>query len=771
MGEPTYRIRGADVRVRPDLGCLQRGSGEEIYLRPKTFQTLRYLLEHRDRLVTKEELATAIWRDVAVTDDAMVQCVVEIRKALGDDSREPRYIRTIPKIGYRFVGEIEADAEPVVGLPSSELNSSAVPPPVSAPLLETPKTWRSLAAAVAVVVGIGGGLYWYLSTCCQDPSAAGSVATSEDAGNRKAIAVMALENQSKTESLDWLRQGLADMLVTGLSRSRDLAVMDRRQLDVIMTRAGHAPGSEESLTNAVDIARLARLDHFVLGTFSKLGESIRIDLRVHDASGKVVVTESLTTDSTDQLLGQVDLLALRLVRALGVESETAKPAQVLTSNLQAYRYYSLGVTKANTYHDLEAVQLFTKATELDPQFAMAYARIGYAYGVIASYTDKARPYLEKAYSLTDRLSEKDRLQVQAWNALVHLDYPAAATALSEIVRLYPTDVEAYTRLGVVLAGERRYEEALQVYRRGLAADPQSSELWNRLGGLFDEMGRHDEAIAARTKYVELEPKETNSHDSLGLSLQLAGRHEEAVAEFNRALDLKPDFGVAMIHLGHAYMQMGRYKNAAEAYRQFLDVAATDFERTRGYFALALLERRQGRFAQALALAKKAPRDPLFYPQDTLIKADAGQPLEPLLRQLDETRSGSSRGSRQGERYPAYARGVLNLKAGNGPKAIEHFREALNERSVTWDADLLEDCLANAYLELGRYDEAIVEYQRVLQGRPWYPLAHYRLALAFEKKQRPDDARKEYTEFLRLWSSADRDVPEVVAARARLAALR
>ena len=84
---------------------------------------------------------------------------------------------------------------------------------------------------------------------------------------------------------------------------------------------------------------------------------------------------------------------------------------------------------------------------------------------------------------------------------------------------------------------------------------------------------------------------------------------------------------------------------------------------------------------------------------------------------------------------------------------------------------MEDCLANAFLELGRYDEAIAEYERILRINPRCPLAHSRLGLTHEGRKRSDLARKSFEQFLQVWAAADRDVPEVVKAQARLAALQ
>src|SRR2546421_943632 len=100
----VYRLD--DIEIDASRLSLKR-DGEERHLRQQTFQVLIYLLEQRDRLVTKDELIEHVWHDTAVTDNALEQCLAEIRKVLGDDSRHPRFVKTIPRAGYRFIGEVE----------------------------------------------------------------------------------------------------------------------------------------------------------------------------------------------------------------------------------------------------------------------------------------------------------------------------------------------------------------------------------------------------------------------------------------------------------------------------------------------------------------------------------------------------------------------------------------------------------------------------------------------------------------------------------------
>src|SRR5207237_7588863 len=97
----TYTFNGFAVDL--DRACLLH-SGEEVKLRPKVFEALKYLVENDNRLVTKEELIKAVWPDSFVTDDSLVQCLVEIRRALGDEAQ--RCIKTVPRRGYMFVAEV-----------------------------------------------------------------------------------------------------------------------------------------------------------------------------------------------------------------------------------------------------------------------------------------------------------------------------------------------------------------------------------------------------------------------------------------------------------------------------------------------------------------------------------------------------------------------------------------------------------------------------------------------------------------------------------------
>ncbi len=145
----------ADIEFDPARNCLRRG-GQEHALRQKSLQVLLYLIEHRERSAPKDELLENVWEGTAVTDDALVQIIVELRKLLGDDPRHPRFIRTVPKVGYQFVapvselhpeltsGELLVEVEEITTV-QVEIEQAAAAPPQK--LLTAGRGWLHRVAA------------------------------------------------------------------------------------------------------------------------------------------------------------------------------------------------------------------------------------------------------------------------------------------------------------------------------------------------------------------------------------------------------------------------------------------------------------------------------------------------------------------------------------------------------------------------------------------------------------------------------------------------
>jgi tetratricopeptide (TPR) repeat protein len=126
-----------------------------------------------------------------------------------------------------------------------------------------------------------------------------------------------------------------------------------------------------------------------------------------------------------------------------------------------------------------------------------------------------------------------------------------------------------------------------------------------------------------------------------------------------------------------------------------------------------------------------------------------------------------RGMRVSPRYLCVSQGLKELSAHRTDEALHWFRQAVSHRTLTWGIDPFDDILANTLLDVGRVDEAIAEYQRVLVRAPALIRTHYQLGTAYARKHELASSRREYERFLALWHDADRDAPEIVSARAWL----
>lgn len=786
--EPVYRVGEFEIDVA--AGCVRRGA-EELHLRDQSFQVLLHLLEHPNQLVTKDDLMDRVWLDVAVTPDALVQCIVEIRKLLQDDPQVPRYIKTAPRKGYRWIAPVTEIAPlPLTTVETEETTSvemvieeEIVEGPGGIPdeqrVLPQPRLRRRLrrwlGTALAIVLVLAALLVWLDSRnpIATDPLSEGPP---PPLAGKQPVVVMYFENLSGEPSLDWLRAGLADMVITTLSGAEGLSVLSRQQLAVYLARSesGSGDGGISGLPAGLRLAGQSRATAVVVGSFARMGESIRVDAQLHDAdSGRLLAGEHLVAERPEQVLRQVDLMALKLARHLGVpaavDDARASLTTAKTDDLEAYRHYSQALDSANALRNTEAIELLEKAIALDPGFAMAHARIGYVYALNWNFGEQARPHLEQAYRLMDRLTEKDRLNITAWYAVANFDFTRAIETYREIVAAYPFEIEAYQRLASLLNAEGEQMEAIDLLLQALVIDPSSGTIHNSLGGMYSDLGRHDEAIAAHLRFIDLEPGQANAHDSLGSSYQWAGRYEEAEEQFLRALELDPDFEIAAVHLANVYYQKGLYRKTIEQLRVYERLAPTFAERGRALTRMAYVYSRMGQTEKARAMAEAILSefgDPLWSPLHVLLDPEGLAATEDLADILlfDDV---VERGARPNLSHSSWTLGRLALRAGDVTEALDRFRVTLRMRPLSWDVDPLQDCLANAYLELGRFDEAIVEYRRVLRLNPRYPLAHYHLGLALDGKGDARASRDAFAEFLQVWSQADDYLPQVVDAKRRL----
>jgi len=347
---PTI-FRAEGVEIDPQLGSVKR-NGVEQPLRQQSFHVLLFLLARRLELVHKEELVASFWRDASVTDNALVQCIADIRRALGDDPRNPRFIKTVPRAGYRFIAEVDevwperpvadpevphsaglmdtVEAEGEGADPGSDDRPTVVLSP--APSIVTPGSptkspklsGRQLVWTISGLVALGGLAFGLLYL-----RARGSDFAIPRMPGKKAVAVMYFDNLSGRDDLVWLREGLADMLIRDLAQSDRLTVLSRYQLEKLLSRLGTNWNGRIGFEDALNVARRGGAEALIIGSYGVLGDEIVINLELHAvSSGQLLGADRLEMSRLSDMLGQVDGTAHKMIARLGEQpaNNTRPPA-------------------------------------------------------------------------------------------------------------------------------------------------------------------------------------------------------------------------------------------------------------------------------------------------------------------------------------------------------------------------------------------------------------------------------------------------------------
>jgi tetratricopeptide (TPR) repeat protein/DNA-binding winged helix-turn-helix (wHTH) protein len=763
-------------------GCLICGN-RELVLRYQSLQLLIVFLEHPGVLLSKDDLTSVIWPGTSVTDNALAQCITEIRRGLKDDSRNPRYIKTFPKIGYRFIAEVEVTRDlpqpvalerlPYQPPPDPQPETVAIALAGAAALQETcvpvepDQTVHTLLTTRLRLVPMAVFSLLLLFLCGDMRHTAGQLHTTPlPASGIPTLAVFSLANGTGRPDLDWLREGLSDMILTDLSHTGRWNVLSREEIH------GLSDGNssrELQIDKALELARSVHAKGFVMGTVAGSGQQIEIRIETRDGiDGHLIATDSTSLIDPREIVAGASLLSTDIARHFGVALDDS-PAlgEVMTNNVEAYRYYSVGVEKAEQFQNAQAIELLKKAIQLDPHFAMAYARIGYAYAVQDFQGDNGRPYLERALHLSASLPAINRLYIEAWLAIADSNYDAAINTLQEITNQYPNETEAYCQLSRLLRGQEKVTEAAALLRGAIERQPNAKDLYNAYGFILLSMERPLDAVDAYRQYVMLAPQNPNGHDSLGMSYQQTGQYEAAVSEYNQALRLDPEFEPSIVHLGDAYYQEGRYKDALNEYQRYVQVTKCSDAKALGYGNLANVYLAMDKLQEA----QMASTEELRYNHRALwnslvlaLTAHQEEQAKALEQRLTADIPNSERGSQHDIRMKFFYRGYFELKTGDTQDAINHFKAALQHLPPSSGIDLHEDCLANAYLELDRVTDAIAEYKRILKINPHYPLAYFHLGLAYQRLNDSQNAFAAFQHFLEENTSADQDNPIILKAK-------
>lgn len=508
-------------RYTLDLSRASLRSGDRaIELRPKSFDVLRYLVENAGRAIGKEEIFAAVWPNLAVTDDSLVQCVRDIRQALGDD--EQKLIKTIQRRGYRFDGTVTVLENSTASIVRAGNGATG------APLIFAPHPARSrmiLAGATALLALALGT--WSFRTYWQTAPSAGSPTI--------AVLFASAASDDGGRTYDYFSDGLTDDVVSALGRFAGLRVLSRGSLN----------NYRDSTWDPQQFGRDLGARYLLDGVVRRSGDRIRVTARLTDAMQRVL----LWSDTYDEEIKDVFVVQDRLTRSIvgrlavrisRIEQERA--AAVPTANMQAYDYVLRGreklarITRAD---NLEARRLFLLATDLDQRYAGAFVGLGHSYhnDVLMGWSVRPDEALRRAYEFAHRA-----------------------------ISLDDKDPAGYLLLANIYVASREYALAIAEAERGIALNPNDAEGYAVRAAVLVWMGRIDEAMAVFETAAQFDPAQSRPRSlaHLGIAFFLARRYDDAVRAFEWSIGRNPEFMLAHIGLAAAYVELGRQPEAERA---------------------------------------------------------------------------------------------------------------------------------------------------------------------------------------------------------------
>jgi DNA-binding winged helix-turn-helix (wHTH) protein/TolB-like protein/Tfp pilus assembly protein PilF len=507
--------------------------GEPVALTPKTYDTLRVLVESGGALMSKDELMAALWPDSSVEESNLTQQISMIRKALADGPGRDQYITTVPGRGYRFAAPVRAWSDE----PASDAPTVAPSPP------RWPKQTLLLALAAAAVV---------LVLIASRPSTV-----------PRSIGVLPFQNLKQDPALSFLGFSLADAIITKLDYVNSLTV-----------RPSYAV--EKYRNSPIDLRTAARelqADTLLTGSYLREGEDLRITAQLIDVAPQKILWRNTFDLKFDKLLTVHDNVVRQIVRGLSLslspsEGERLKPDKPVDP--LAYEYYLRGVDLYSRSDFPMAIRMLEKSTEIDGSYALAWAQLGRAYTANASFQlagrdeyRKAQRVYEKALSL-----QPEQIEAQIYMANFFTDtgrVEQAAPLLKKALRSNPNHAEAHWELGYAYRFAGMLKESEAECERARQLDPMV-KLTSSAPNALLYTRQYD-------RFLDRLPK--NAGSAFILFYQGFGEYhrknlQQAAAAFDRAFELDPSLLHAAVGKALAFGIRQQPQKGLETLREMED---------------------------------------------------------------------------------------------------------------------------------------------------------------------------------------------------------
>ncbi len=477
-----------------------RKAGAPTAIEPQVFDLLLYLIENRERLVSHDHLIENVWHGRIVADATIASRIRAVRKVVGDTGAEQAIIQTVARRGFRFVSPVSAPSAEVGSDPQTGLTSSDHYP---------------------------------------------------EPADKPSIAVLPFANMSGDPEQEYFADGIAEDVITALSRFSSLFVIARSSS---FTYKGQA----------VDIARVGRelgVGYVVEGSVRKAGNRVRITAQLIDA----VSGNHLWGDRFEGALDDVFDLQDQITEQIVVEvepgvgaSERERARRKSPGSLDAWDLLQRGLShfyRFNKTDRAKAVRYFREAIALDPEFALAYARLSFTLSssVFWGYVEDRAEVIASARVAAERAVSLDMNEPLAHFTLGRSHVMAGEFELGigekkAAIAINPNFARGHFGLGWAYHyGAGQAEQALPHFDTTLRLSPRDHTRWATFlnkGLALRNLGRHDEAIAYCRQACQFPDTPFGPQLILASALADAGRMDEAKAAFGKAIQLEPALSIS-----------------------------------------------------------------------------------------------------------------------------------------------------------------------------------------------------------------------------------
>ena len=563
---------------------LLMNNNSSVHLPELPFQVLLYLVDNRERYVSRQELLEKFWQGSDAYEETLTRCISTIRTQLNDPVNAPRYIETRKKVGYRYVGPVE---HPPVSTTSTgpgdveveQVRSISVSIEDEQPLtdqagiraqevsLVAGKTWRTKK----VVVALASILFLVVMTFAWLSLRSGSYGP---VGSRNvpthSIAVLPLKNLTGNPANDYFSDGMTESLITSLSKVDGLKVISRSSVFRFKDRD----------VSPQEIGTQLGVSSVLEGSVRNIGNSVRVAVRLVSVDDGRVLWVS---DEKDHAIGDVfaiqDEIARSVASGLRVRLSGKSVQQLAhryTQNVVAYQLYLQGRFYMNNYGSnddlLKAERYFDSAIEKDPEYALAYAGLADTYTTMAidwrdprSVFPKALEYAQRALEIDDTLGEAHF----ARGAIAYFyqwDWLYAQKELDQALALDAKSVEGnacYLHSRETLG---KTDEALSQIQHALDKNSLSTFISAELGCASYYAHRYDQATELSRETLRTDPSYVLARYNMARALGQIRMYDQAIAELNTAMTTWGRTSMLLSELAYDYAASGRKADA----RKLLD---------------------------------------------------------------------------------------------------------------------------------------------------------------------------------------------------------